>query len=384
MHVAADAGDVQRLAAVIALDQADHFRRGLAFVHQPAHAQRGLQAQGDFGLHIGQLQLHQLGGGQRAVELLAVQRVLAGGVPAEFRRAHGAPGDAVAGLVQAAKRAFQAFDIRQQVVVRHKHIVHDDFAGDRRAQRELAVNLRHAQARHAAIQNKATDFALVVLGPHHAHIGNRAVGDPHLAAVQRPAAVHLAGASFHAGRVGAGIRLGQAKAAHPLAGGQLGQVFVALGIGAVGVNRVHHQRALHTHCRAIARIHPLDFARHQAVGHMAQAGAAPVVQRAAQEAQLAHLAHDFAVEALFAVGGQHARQQLVLTVGAGAVAHHALFFSELRIQQQGIVPLKRRARIGHDGSPCNQSGRVRRAGCAGASGGCCSALRNNVLQCRTL
>jgi hypothetical protein len=36
-----------------------------------------LQAQRDLGLHVGQLLLDQLVGGQRAAELLAVQRVLA-------------------------------------------------------------------------------------------------------------------------------------------------------------------------------------------------------------------------------------------------------------------------------------------------------------------
>jgi hypothetical protein len=36
-----------------------------------------LQGQGDFGLHVGQLLLDQLVGGQRATELLAVQGVLA-------------------------------------------------------------------------------------------------------------------------------------------------------------------------------------------------------------------------------------------------------------------------------------------------------------------
>ncbi len=141
VHVARQPGDVQRLPTVIALDQRDHFRRGLALVHQTSHAQRGVQAQRDFSLHIGQLQLDQLVGGQRAAKLLAVQRVLTRRVPAEFGGAQRPPGDAVARLVQAAKRPFQALDARQDGVFRHQHIVHHDLAGDGGAQRKLAVDL---------------------------------------------------------------------------------------------------------------------------------------------------------------------------------------------------------------------------------------------------
>jgi hypothetical protein len=49
--------------------------RGRAFVLHAAQAQAALQAQRDLGLHVGQLLLDQLVGGQRAAELLAVQHV---------------------------------------------------------------------------------------------------------------------------------------------------------------------------------------------------------------------------------------------------------------------------------------------------------------------
>ena len=134
VHVARHAGDIQRLAAVVALDERKHLRRRPALVHQPSDAQRSMQAQGDFRLHVGELQLHQLVRGQRPAELVAVQRVLPRRVPAEFRRAHGAPGDAVARLVQTAERAFQAFHVGQQVFLGNEDLIHDDLAGDRRAQ----------------------------------------------------------------------------------------------------------------------------------------------------------------------------------------------------------------------------------------------------------
>ena len=62
----------------------------------PAEPQRAVQAERDLGLHVGELLLHQLIGGERPAELLAVEHVLPRAVPAEFGGAHGAPGDAVA------------------------------------------------------------------------------------------------------------------------------------------------------------------------------------------------------------------------------------------------------------------------------------------------
>jgi hypothetical protein len=107
VHVAGDARDVERLAAVVALDQRDHLG-ALALVDQAADAQRALQAERDLGLHVGELLLDELVGGERPAELLAVERVLARRVPAELGRAHRAPGDAVARAVEAAERARQA------------------------------------------------------------------------------------------------------------------------------------------------------------------------------------------------------------------------------------------------------------------------------------
>ena len=44
---------------------------------------------------------------------------------------------------------------------------------------------------------------------------------------------------------------------------------------------------------------------------------------------------------------EHARLQPVLRVGARGVAHHALIFGELLIEQQRIFPVKLRG-VGHD------------------------------------
>jgi len=86
-HVARETRDLQRLAAGVALhDRGDLGRIG-AFVLHAAEAQHALQPQADLGLHVGELFLDQLVCGERPAELLAVEHVLAGAVPAILGRA---------------------------------------------------------------------------------------------------------------------------------------------------------------------------------------------------------------------------------------------------------------------------------------------------------
>jgi hypothetical protein len=69
-HVACLARDIQRLAAGVALDQGDQLRGDLARAHELAGAQAALQAEGDLGLHVGELELDDLVCGQGTAELL--------------------------------------------------------------------------------------------------------------------------------------------------------------------------------------------------------------------------------------------------------------------------------------------------------------------------
>src|SRR6202035_588711 len=86
-------------------------------LHQPAEPQRAGEAQRDLGLHVGELLLDQLVGGERAPKLLAVERILPGAVPADLSRPHGAPDDAVARIIEAAERAREPLGIGQQILL---------------------------------------------------------------------------------------------------------------------------------------------------------------------------------------------------------------------------------------------------------------------------
>src|SRR6185295_19892679 len=126
VHVARRARDLQRLSAGVALHDRGDLRGGLAFVLQAAETQTALQPKRDLRLHVGELLLDQLVRGERTAELLAVERVLAGSVPAGFRRAKRTPRDAVARAVEAAERALEATDIGQEVFGRNGNVVHHD------------------------------------------------------------------------------------------------------------------------------------------------------------------------------------------------------------------------------------------------------------------
>ncbi|NRP42849.1 hypothetical protein XMM3392_003260 [Aliiroseovarius sp. xm-m-339-2] len=347
MHVTGQTRNIQRLATIVALDQRHHLRRGFRLIHQAADAQRGLQAQGDLGLHIGQFQLEQLHLRQRLAELFAVQPILTGTVPAGLSRPHRAPGNAVTRAVQTAKRTFQTRDIRQQGVFAHFDIVHHDLAGDRRAQRLLAFDLRSRQPLGAFVQHKALDLAImgVRFGPDHKHIRDRRVRDPHFRPVQNIAAVNLFGSGFHRTGIGPCIRFSQAKAADPLARRQFRQVFRALLFGAIGIDRIHHQRALHRHHRTVTTVDALHLARHQTIGHVTCANAAEFLRDGgAQQAHFTHLTEDLRVGLLARKRLGHTRHQLVFAIGAGRIADHTLIFGQLVFQQEGIVPVEGRQR----------------------------------------
>ncbi len=134
VHVAGVARDLERLADVVALDDRDHLRREPPFVHQPPDPERRLQPESDLRLHIGELFLEKLGGGQWAAELLAIQPILARGVEAELGRPHRSPADPVTRAVQTTERPFQPLDMGQDRILADLHVFHDDHAGDRRAQ----------------------------------------------------------------------------------------------------------------------------------------------------------------------------------------------------------------------------------------------------------
>jgi len=120
VHVARHAGDIQGLAAIVTLD-INEIISGAALASSIRRPTRRAACRPNemSDHHVGQFFLEQLGLGQRAVELLAVEAVLAGGVPGTNSAAASTPQPMpLAGAVEAAERALQPLDIRQQIALR--------------------------------------------------------------------------------------------------------------------------------------------------------------------------------------------------------------------------------------------------------------------------
>src|SRR5690606_27512970 len=111
VHVARHAGNIECLAAVVALDDRDRLDGQLTLVEHATDAQRALKPERNLGHHVSELLLDELGVSERTIELLAVERVLTRAVEAVLSGTHGAPGDSVARTVEASKRSCQTLHV---------------------------------------------------------------------------------------------------------------------------------------------------------------------------------------------------------------------------------------------------------------------------------
>ena len=136
--------------------------------------------------------------------------------------------------------------------------------------------------------------------------------------------VGLARARLLVGGVGAGVGLGQAEAAEPLAGAELGQVVLLLLLGAPAHDRGAHERGLHRDHRAHRRAAAPDLLDDQPVGQVVEAGAAvlPGDDRA-EVALLGHLGDQIDVEVVVAVVLASARDDLLVGEVARGLADRA-------------------------------------------------------------
>ena len=104
---------------------------------------------------------------------------------------------------------------------------------------------------------------------------------------------------------------------------------------------MHHQRVLHAHGRPITRIHPLNFARRQPIGHITHARPAMRFRGHNTEQPLGtHLGHDLAVKSLGFKSLFHARRKLIFSKTAHTIPDHALILAEMAFQIERVFPVK--------------------------------------------
>ena len=142
---------------------------------------------------------------------------------------------------------------------------------------------------------EAPDDAVVVLGPDEGDVGDAAVADPHLHAVEDVEVSVGAGGGLHGAGIGTAVVLGEAEAADDLAGGHLREVAPLLLLRAVAVDRVHDEGALDAGEAAEAGVDALKLVHHQAVGDVVEAGGAVLGwQRRSEQTQRAELLGEMA------------------------------------------------------------------------------------------
>src|SRR5262249_5297739 len=252
---------------------------------------------------------------------------------------------------KAGERRLEPTGVGQAILLGDEHVLEDQLAGDRGAQRVLVLLLGSAEPLGPFLHQEAADLvvagALVLeLGPDDGEVGHGAVGDPHLGAVEDVAAVGARRARDHPARVGAVVGLGEPEAADDLALGHRRQPAAALLLGAVGVDRIHAQRTLHRDERAQPRIAALQLLHRQAVGGVADAGATVLLrQRRPQQPNLGHLGDHVGGEVAFLVRLLHHRQVAILHPFADVIADRPLLVAQQRV---GTVEVDA-AEAGHRG-----------------------------------
>src|SRR5262249_5610043 len=141
----------------------------------------------DLGDHRDQLALDELVRRDRLREHDALAGVLEGAVVARAGRADGSPGDAVASLREAGQRTAHRSGLWQPVLHPDATAIEEELRRDRGPQAELALHLAGREPGPPALHQEAVHALLAVLaqlGPHHPDVGDVAVGDPALRAVE--------------------------------------------------------------------------------------------------------------------------------------------------------------------------------------------------------
>src|SRR5690242_5768633 len=131
-------------------------------------------------------------------------------MPAKLRRPHCSPGDAVARVVEAAKRARQSAGVRQEIVQRHEDVLQYDLARRRGTHGQLACDLRRFETGAAALNDKAAD-RVIEFRPYHRDIRDGRICDPHFRAVKPETTADALSARGHGAWIRTMVRLRQAE-----------------------------------------------------------------------------------------------------------------------------------------------------------------------------
>src|SRR5262249_57698752 len=95
------------------------------------------------------------------------------------------------------------------------------------------------------------------------------------------------GGGVSAGGIGGVTGFGEPEAAYLLAARHRRKPMILLRVRAVGVDRVHHEPALHRCRRAQPGVTPLELLHDESIGDVVEAGTSVTLERRAEHAELA-------------------------------------------------------------------------------------------------
>ena len=207
----------------------------------------------------------------------------------------------------------------------------------RAAHAELVELLRDRKALHALLDDKRRDAARVRfdvgLRIDDERVAVRAVGDPHLRAVEHVVVALFFGAQLHADDVRAGVRLAHRERADMLAGHELRQILLLLRFRAVAMNLVHAQIRMRAVRQPDRRRRARDFFHRDHVRGVAHVRAAVFLgDRHAEHAEIAELLPQVHRELVGVVDFGGARRDFLRREIGERVAQHVDVFAQREIQ----------------------------------------------------
>ena len=302
------------------------------------------------GIHVGQLALDELELTDALAELLALVNIGDDVVHHRLHDPERPAGEHGAFVVQAAhQHPGAAVELAEDVFLRHLHVLEHQLACVAAAHAQLVQLLRNRETLHALFDQKGRDAACAQLGlglrVHHQGVGVRAIGDPHLVAIEQVAAALVLGLELHADHVRARAGLAHGQRTDMLATDQLGQVLGFLRGVAVAADLVHAQVAV----RAVGQAHrgagARDFLHRHHVREVAHVGAAILLGHGhsehAQRTELAPYVHRKLVTVID-LGGT--RRDFRLCKITHRIAQRVNLVTELKVQTG-------QARRAHGGTP---------------------------------
>src|SRR5438552_3113896 len=330
------ASGLQGDPAVVALQQAGLHRVELAAFLQPRVVQREQRGLHHLGGDVGELGLHQLLRGDGDPELDPLPGIRDGLLETGAGGAEHAEGDAEPGIVEAGERGLEARRLGQAGLLPELDLVQVEGARHAGPHAQLVRDVAGGKARPVALDDEPDD-SIGALRPDDGEVGELRVGDPELAAGDRPALLRAERAGLHRAGITAVLRLGEAEASDRPSRRHLREPLLLLRLGPVTPDGEHGEAGLDRHEGAQAGVARLQLVAGETVCEAAHAGAAVTLEVGAEEPELSQLRDQLRRESPRLVIGDDPWHAALPDEPSYAAAHQLFLFVEERLPADQLL-----------------------------------------------